>query len=365
MKDVPFVTAFRDPGPAAGLIARIHDLARQTEQATFMEVCGTHTMSLYRHGIRSLLPGNVRMLSGPGCPVCVTPHAYLDRAIALCRKPGFVIATFGDMMRVPGSTSSLQQERARGADVRVVYSTLDALDMAKREPDREVVFLGVGFETTSPTVAAAVLSAEREGVRNFSVLSAAKLVGPALDVLVRDDRLRLHGFLCPGHVSVVLGTTVYEPLARDHGMPCVVAGFEALDVLQGLVMLLEQHVAGQARVENAYRRVVVAEGNPVARGLLERVFEPADTAWRGLGTLPSSGLRLRGAYRAHDAERFEAEVEPTREHAGCACGDILRGVLAPFDCKLFGKVCTPESPQGACMVSSEGTCAAAFRYGRE
>lgn len=365
MSDLPFVTEFRDPKAAHAMVGRIRALAKQVDEATFMEVCGTHTMAIYRHGIRQLLPSNVRMLSGPGCPVCVTPNDYLDRAIALARQPGFVITTFGDMMRVPGSTSTLQRERATGADVRVVYSTLDALDMARREPERQVVFLGVGFETTAPTVAAAVLSAASGGVANFSVLSAAKVIPPALQTLVSDDRLRLHGFLCPGHVSVVLGTAPYEPLARDHHLPCVVAGFEALDVLQGLMMLVEQRVAGEARVEIAYRRAVVAEGNPVARGLLDRVFEPCDSNWRGIGVLPGSGLAIREEYGAHDAARFEVEVEPTRENPGCACGDILRGIKTPFDCKLFGKVCTPEQPHGACMVSSEGTCAAAFRYGRE
>lgn len=365
MSDLPFVTPFREPKAARNLVAKISDLAAKIDDVTFMEVCGTHTMSIYRHGIRRLLPSNVRMLSGPGCPVCVTPNAYLDRAVALARKPGFTITTFGDMVRVPGSTSSLQQERSRGADVRVVYSTLDALDMARSEPDRQFVFLGVGFETTSPTVAAAVLAASRQGVSNFSVLSGAKLIPPALDVLVKDDRLRLQGLLCPGHVSVVLGTAPYEPLARDHGIPCVVTGFEALDVLQGVLMLLEQRVAGHSTVEIAYRRAVVAEGNPVARGLIEEVFESVDTGWRGIGVLPGSGLRLRERFRPHDADRFEVEVETTREHPGCACGDILRGIKTPFDCLLFGKVCTPEDPQGACMVSSEGTCAAAFRYGRE
>lgn len=364
MKNIPFISAFRDPAPVRGLVARIHEQAKPLAKATFMEVCGTHTMSLYRHGIRSLLPKHVKMLSGPGCPVCVTPHAYLDRAIALSRQPGFVITTFGDMMRVPGSTSSLQRERAKGADIRVVYSTLDAVDMAEREPNRSFVFLGVGFETTSPTIAAAVVSAQHRGIKNFFIASAAKRVAPALDVIVQDERLQLDGLLCPGHVSAILGTSVYEPLANDHGVPCVIAGFEALDVLQGISMLLEQVVDRQAKVQNAYRRAVEPQGNRVALALLDRVFEPVDSTWRGLGSLPASGLRLRSAFRDFDADRFEVEVEPTREPRGCACGDILRGILTPFERKLFGTVCTPDSPQGACMVSSEGTCAAAFRYGQ-
>jgi hydrogenase expression/formation protein HypD len=363
MSELPFVSAFRDPMAARAMVNKVHSLAKELDDVTFMEVCGTHTMSIYRHGIRQLLPKNVHMLSGPGCPVCVTPNTYLDRAIALARQPGFVITTFGDMMRVPGSSSSLQLERANGADVRVVYSTLDALEIARRESEHQVVFLGVGFETTSPTIAAAVLTAKGEKLENFSVLSAAKVIPPALEILIADERLNLHGFLCPGHVSVVLGTEPYIPVARDHGLPCVIAGFEALDVLQGVMMLLEQRVAGEARVEIAYRRAVMPGGNPVARNLLDQVFEPGDSGWRGLGTLPASGLALREAFAAHDANRFEVEVEETREHPGCACGEILRGISTPFDCKLFGKVCTPDNPQGACMVSSEGTCAAAYRYG--
>jgi hydrogenase expression/formation protein HypD len=361
---VKFVTEFRDPKAARGMVARLRALAAKCGEVTFMEVCGTHTMAIYRHGIRQLLPENVRMLSGPGCPVCVTPNAYLDRAIALARLPGFVVTTFGDMMRVPGSTSSLHREHARGADIRVVYSTLDALAVARREPDKQVVFLGVGFETTAPTIAAVLLEAQAGGIRNFTVLSAAKVIPPAMAALVADPALQVTGFLCPGHVSVVLGTEPYEPLAREHGLPCVVTGFEALDVLQGVIMLLEQVVAGRAEVQIAYRRAVTSGGNPVARAILDRAFVTADSAWRGLGVLPGSGLALRPALREHDAFRFDVDVEPTRENPGCACGEVLRGVKTPWECKLFGGVCIPDNPQGACMVSSEGTCAAAYRYGR-
>ena len=359
-----FVSEFRDPKAARGMVERLRALASECGEVTFMEVCGTHTMSIYRHGLRQLFPKNVHMLSGPGCPVCVTPNGYLDRAIALARLPGFVITTFGDMMRVPGSTSSLHREQALGADIRVVYSALDALALARREADKQVVFLGVGFETTAPTIAATVLEAQAGGVRNFSVLSAAKVIPPALMALVADDALQINGFLCPGHVSIVLGTEPYEPLARDYGLACVVAGFEALDVLQGVIMLLEQVVAGRAQVQIAYRRAVTAGGNAVARAILDRAFVTADCAWRGLGVLPGSGLALRPALREHDALRFEVDVEPTRENPACACGDVLRGVKTPWDCRLFGTVCTPDDPHGACMVSSEGTCAAAYRYGR-
>lgn len=359
-----FLDEFRAPETAQGIVDRIHRLAERCGEVTFMEVCGTHTMSIYRHGIRQLLPPNIRMLSGPGCPVCVTPNGYLDRAIALARSRDFIITTFGDMVRVPGSSSSLREEMAWGCDVRVVYSTLDALAVARENPHKEVVFLGVGFETTAPTIAAAILEARATSVRNFGVLSAAKVIPPAMAALVTDATLRLDGFLCPGHVSVVIGTEPYEFLARDHGLPCVVAGFEALDVLQGIVMLLQQVVEKRAEVEIAYRRVVSVKGNPAARKILDDAFEVTDSVWRGLGVLPGSGLKLKPELRAHDASRFEVDVEPTREPAGCACGDVLRGVKTPFDCKLFGKVCTPDEPVGACMVSSEGTCAAAWRYGR-
>ncbi len=359
-----FVDEFRMPDAAQGMVERIHRLAARCGEVTFMEVCGTHTMAIYRHGIRQLLPPNVRMLSGPGCPVCVTPNVYLDRAIALARSENFILTTFGDMMRVPGSSSSLGEEKAWGCDIRVVYSTLDAMAVARENPGKEVVFLGVGFETTAPTVAAAVLEARATGLRNFSVLSAAKIIPPAMAALVADPALRLDGFLCPGHVSVVIGTEPYEFLARDHGLPCVVAGFEALDVLQSVVMLLQQVVEHRAEVEIAYRRVVAPKGNPAARKILDDAFEVTDSVWRGLGVLPRSGLKLKPELRSHDAYRFEVDVEPTREHPGCACGEVLRGIKTPFDCKLFGKVCTPDEPVGACMVSSEGTCAAAWRYGR-
>ena len=360
-----FLDEFRAPDAAQGMIERIHRLAARCGDVTFMEVCGTHTMSVYRHGIRRLLPPNVRMLSGPGCPVCVTPNTFLDRAVALARLRHFIVATFGDMMRVPGSSSSLREEKAWGCDVRVVYSTLEALAIARENPTRQVVFLGVGFETTAPTIGAAILEARATHVRNFSVLSAAKLIPPAMAALVAHPALRIHGFLCPGHVSVVMGTEPYEFLARDHGVPCVVAGFESLDILQGIVMLLQQVVERRAEVEIAYRRVVSPRGNPAARRILGDVFEASDSTWRGLGVLPRSGLCIKPELRDHDAGRFEVDVEPTREQAGCDCGDVLRGIKTPFDCKLFGKVCTPDDPVGACMVSSEGTCAAAWRYGRD
>jgi len=321
-------------------------------------------MSIYRYGIRRLLPPNIRILSGPGCPVCVTPNAFLDRAIALARLPGVTIATFGDMMRVPGSTSSLEREHARGCDIRVVYSPIDALRIAAQEQPRHLVFLGVGFETTAPALAATLLEAKRTEVKNFSILSAAKVIPPAMEALLKDGPLRLNGFLCPGHVSTIIGSQPYEPLVNEHGIPCVIAGFEPLDILYGILMLLEQVSEHRAEVEIAYRRAVQPEGNPEAKRILKEAFIESDAQWRGIGRIEGSGLALPDALEAHDAFLIEVKVEPTHEVPGCICGLVLSGQRTPFECDLFAKECTPETPQGACMVSSEGTCAATYRYGR-
>jgi hydrogenase expression/formation protein HypD len=329
-----------------------------------MEVCGTHTMSIYRFGLRQLLPDGLKLLSGPGCPVCVTPTRYVDWAVAAARRPGVVVATFGDMVRVPGSTSSLERERAAGADVRIVYSPLDALALAERLSGSTVVFLGIGFETTAPTVAATIAEAHKRETENFVVLCGHKLVPPALMHLASSGP-DLGGLLCPGHVSVVIGWGAYVPVAERFGIPCVVAGFEPADILRGVLMLVRQRNSGRAAVENAYPRVVSEEGNLHALDLMREVFREADSDWRGLGCIPVSGLALRGPYKQFDAEaRIDVDVEPTRETPGCLCGGILAGLAGPLDCPHFGKACTPETPLGPCMVSSEGTCAAHYRYGR-
>jgi len=359
-----FLREFRDPQAAEVLVRRIRKVADSLGEISFMEVCGTHTMSIYRYGIRRLLPPNIRILSGPGCPVCVTPNAFLDRAIALARLPGVTIATFGDMMRVPGSTSSLEREQACGCDIRVVYSPIDALRIAAQEQHRRLVFLGVGFETTAPALAATLLEARRTEVNNFSILSAAKVIPPAMQALLKDGPLRLSGFLCPGHVSTVIGSRPYEPLVNEHGIPCVIAGFEPLDILYGFLMLLEQVSEHRADVEIAYRRAVRPEGNPKAKRVLKEVFIECDAQWRGIGRIEGSGLALSSTLEAHDAFLIEVEVEPTYEVPGCICGLVLSGQRTPFECDLFAKECTPETPQGACMVSAEGTCAAAYCYGR-
>jgi len=330
-----------------------------------MEVCGTHTMTAFRSGLRSLLPPGVALLSGPGCPVCVTPDDFVDRAIAIARRPDAIITTFGDLLRVPGTESSLERERARGADIRVVYSALDALALAAGHPDRKVVFLGVGFETTAPTVAWAIRKAARDGRINFLVLPAHRTMPPAMAALLRGGEVAIDGFMCPGHVSAIIGTRPYAFICRDYGLPCVVAGFEADDMLAAIEMLLKQVAENRAQVENQYTRGVSAGGNPEARAIIAEVFMPCDAEWRGLGVIPLSGLGIREAYRAFDAQ-FVLEPRPCPKPANrpaCLCGDVLRGAKLPTACALFRKVCTPETPVGACMVSSEGACAAYYRYG--
>lgn len=357
---------FRDKAIVLGLAARIRELvAGRTEPMTFMEVCGTHTMAIYQYGLRSLLPPQVRLISGPGCPVCVTPNDYVDRAVALCRLPGVIVATFGDMVRVPGSSSSLLEERAKGADIRIVYSPLDAVALAARNPDKKVVFLGVGFETTAPAIGGSILAAKKQGLGNYYVLAAHKTIPIPMEVLSSDPELKIDGYLCPAHVSVVIGANAYRFLAEERGVPCVVTGFEPVDVMQGVEMLARQVVEGASRVEIQYSRVVKWEGNRKAQEVIAEVLTPFDAPWRGIGVIPGSGLRIADAYAEFDAEKaIPVEVEETREHAGCLCGEILKGKVNPFDCPLFAKACTPESPVGACMVSSEGTCAAAYKYGR-
>ncbi|MBE0501721.1 MAG: hydrogenase formation protein HypD [Desulfuromonadales bacterium] len=357
--------AFRDPQLARGQLDAIaKTVAGYDGGMTLMEVCGTHTMAIYQHGIRALLPEQIRLISGPGCPVCVTPVGFVDHAVALARRPQTVIATFGDMVRVPGSTSSLMREQASAAQILIVYSPLDAVTFAEKHPELEVVFLGVGFETTTPTIAGAVLTAERKGVKNFSVLCSHKTMPGPMAALAADPELQVDGYLCPAHVSAIIGADAYRPLVEAYNVPCVVTGFEPLDVLQGVLMLAKQIVAGEAKVENQYRRVVQPQGNPKALGLLWQLFEPSDARWRGIGDLPGSGLQLRPAYALFDAaKKFSVEIEPAREHAGCLCGEILKGKITPPQCPLFRTVCTPEQPVGACMVSSEGTCAAEYKYG--
>jgi len=353
--------AFKDPALARGLIESIQALA--PESATLMEVCGTHTVAIARNGIRGLMPEGVRLASGPGCPVCVTSNHDIDKVIALARVPEVTIATFGDMTRVPGSTSSLLAEQAAGRSVEIVYSPLDALRLAQENPTRQIVFVGVGFETTTPLVAMAIKRARAMGLTNFTVYGAHKNMPGALEVIINDPALKLDALILPGHVSTIIGAEPYRFLAEKYGIPGVITGFEPVDVLQGIAMIMCQLHEGRAEIEIAYARGVMPEGNPVALAAIDEVFETCSATWRGLGEIPGSGYRIREEFADFDAmRRFQPDVEEVREHKGCRCGDVLRGIMAPSECPLFRKVCTPENPVGPCMVSSEGSCAAYYRY---
>ena len=362
-----FVDEFRNADVARDLSGKIKQtMAHLGRPVCLMEVCGTHTMSIYRHGIKTILPSSIKLLSGPGCPVCVTPNSYLDQAIAFSRLDDVIVTTFGDMLNVPGSSATLAGERAAGHDIRTVYSPLDALALAQRNPDKKVVFLAVGFETTSPTIAGTLLESQEHNISNFFVSCAHKLIPPAMKLLVKDPELQIDGFICPAHVSAIIGSDAYEFLARDYGMPCVITGFEPLDILQGIWMLLQQILNSSPRVETQYSRVVKQKGNTTALRLLAEVFEKTDAAWRGLGIVPESGLSLAKGYKRFDAGSvFQIACEEEHEHPGCLCGEVIKGKREPETCTLFRTVCTPIAPVGPCMVSPEGTCAAHYKYGTD
>jgi hydrogenase expression/formation protein HypD len=354
---------YRDPGISRRLSERIRGLSKKS--ARLMEVCGTHTMSIFRHGIHSLLPPTLSLISGPGCPVCVTSQGEIDASIALARMKGVIVTTFGDLMRVPGSDSSLQKERARGREIHVVYSTFDALEIARKNPGSKVVFLGVGFETTAPTIAASILAARSMGLDNYTVFSAHKLVPPALKGLMRMEGMAIDGLILPGHVSVIIGTQAYAFLKEELRMPSAVAGFEPVDILQAIHSLVSQIEGGTAAVDNCYSRAVSFDGNRKAQKAMAEVFEETDAVWRGLGSLPMSGLRLREEFSAHDAVKvLGIRVNESEEPRGCSCGEILTGRKTPPQCALYARLCTPADPVGPCMVSSEGTCAAFYKYSK-
>jgi hydrogenase expression/formation protein HypD len=356
---VPDLNELRNPELIRSLAERVR--AMRVPPSTLMEVCGTHTVAIARYGLRSALPEGVRLISGPGCPVCVTPQAQIDHFIALGRLPDVTLATFGDMLRVPGSERSLEQARAEGAEVLICYSPMDAVAAAERAPERQVIFFGIGFETTAPAVALAITEAKRRGLRNFTVLAAHKLIPPALAALVASE-IRVDGFICPGHVSVIIGSEAYRPTAAQ-GKSCVVAGFEPADVLQAISMLLRQIAEGRAEVEVQYSRVVHPEGNRKAQGLMARTFRTVDAGWRGIGVIPASGMDIAEEFADFDAaQRFTVDLPPAQEPAGCRCGDVLRGAIEPSECPLFGRTCTPAHPVGSCMVSNEGACQAHYRY---
>jgi len=352
----------RDPDFCRALARSLHE--SQDREIRFMEVCGTHTMSIFGSGLRSLMPRGLHHVSGPGCPVCVTHGSDIAAFLELASTPEVMLASFGDMLRVPGPDGkSLKMAQAEGASVRICYSPFEAVQLAESHPDREVVFLGVGFETTAPAVAATMEMARQKSLSNFSLYSCHKLIPPALEALVAQPGFRVDGFLLPGHVSSVIGTAPYRFLAEDYGIPSVVGGFEPGDILQALLMLVRRIRSAEPEVDNEYSRAVKPEGNQRAQEVMHRVFEPRDALWRGLGTIPASGLGLREEYAAMDAERrFFLSRSGGEDPPGCRCGEVLQGAIRPGECPLFGRSCTPSSPVGPCMVSSEGSCAASYHY---
>ncbi len=358
-----YLDEFRNPELAERLFAEIRAIT--TRPWAIMEVCGGQTHSIIRNGIDQLLPPEIELIHGPGCPVCVTPLEIIDKALAIAAQPGVIFCSFGDMLRVPGSGKDLFRVKSEGADVRIVYSPLDAVKLAQANPDRDVVFFGIGFETTAPANAMAVYQADRLGLRNFSMLVSHVLVPPAIAALMESPTHRVQAFLAAGHVCSVMGTWEYEPLVARYRVPIVVTGFEPLDVLEGVRRVVLQLESGHAELENAYARAVRREGNVPAQTMLADVFEVTDRAWRGIGVIPHSGWRLSERYRAYDAEaRFAVGAIRTQESPLCHSGEVLQGRLKPTQCPAFGKACTPRTPLGATMVSSEGACAAYYQYGR-
>ncbi len=362
-----YVDEFRQPEKAEALRGEIKKLSQQLgKHIKIMEVCGGHTHSIFKYGIEEILPANIELIHGPGCPVCVMPKGRLDDAIAISKNPDVIFTTFGDTMRVPGSQNSLLQAKAQGSDIRMVYSPLDSLQIAKDNPDKEVVFFAIGFETTAPSTAFTILQAEAEKITNFRMFCNHVLVVPALRALLNNPDLELDGFVGPGHVSMVIGTEPYEFIPQQYHKPIVVSGFEPLDIFQSIWMLLKQIVENRCQVENQYNRLVQPTGNSLALAAINKVFTVRESfAWRGLGEIPASGLKIKDEYSQFDAEvKFTIPNLKIPDHKACQCGEILKGVLKPWQCKVFGTACTPETPIGSCMVSSEGACAAYYKYGR-
>ncbi len=355
-----YIEEYRDKELIIKLISRIKESVNR--DYSFMEVCGGHTAAIHRFGIPSLLPQNIKLISGPGCPVCVTGTDFIDKATAYSSGRDFIITTFGDLVRVPGSGSSLEKEKAAGSDIRVVFSGLEALDIARKNPDRNVIFLGIGFETTAPGTAVTVLQAEKEGIANLFLLSAHKVMPPAMEAIIKDG-IRLDGFLCPGHVATITGSSAFGFIPHKYHTGCVITGFEPVDILQAILMLINQVNHNKPAVEIQYRRAVKEEGNIIARKHMDHLFEPCDAVWRGFGIIPLSGLSLRNEFNRFDAGKvFPVDVRPQEDNRLCICGDILRGLKNPSDCTLFATACVPENPIGACMVSSEGACNSYYKY---
>jgi hydrogenase expression/formation protein HypD len=355
-----YVDEYRKKDLILSIAERLKAISKK--EIVLMEVCGGHTMAIRRFGINSLLPANILLISGPGCPVCVSSQHFIDTAIAYSKIRGVIITTYGDLIRVPGSTTSLEKERATGSDIRMIYSVLESLEIAKKNPQKNIIFLGIGFETTAPATAAAIIQAKKEKIFNFFVVSAHKIMPPVMKALT-EEGVKIDGFIAPGHVTAITGTEVYNELASVFRLGVVVAGFEPADLIQAVLMLTCQIESGNQKVEVQYKRVVHKGGNPVAQQLLKEVFVYGDDRWRGLGIIPASGLKISEEYSAFNAEKhFFAEVHESVEPKGCICGQILRGLKTPFDCSLFAGKCTPSDPVGACMVSGEGTCATYYKY---
>ncbi|MFC2100607.1 hydrogenase formation protein HypD [Bacteroidota bacterium] len=355
-----YIDEYRDKKLVLELTDKIRTISKK--DVALMEVCGGHTMAVQKFGIPSLLPPTVRLLSGPGCPVCVSSMHFIDRAVAYSRLNDVIITTFGDLIRVPGSSSNLDKEKANGADIRIVYSILEAINIAKENPGKKIIFLGIGFETTSPGSAAGILEAKKEKLSNFFLYSAHKIMPPAMEALI-EEGVTINGYICPGHVSVITGSDIYNSIPEKYGLGCVISGFEPLDILQSIYMLVKQFEEDNPKVEIQYKRAVKPEGNIMAKKFLDQVFALRDDWWRGLGILANSGMVLNNNFKHFDAEIMIAvDVEETIEPKGCICGEILKGLKTPKDCKLFGTACHPANPVGACMVSNEGACQAFFRY---
>ncbi len=357
-----YLDEYRDAPLALEIAEAIRGLS--TKPFNIMEVCGGHTMAIRKNGIQKIVGENINLISGPGCPVCVTSKVDIDKAIAISQIEDVALCTFGDMIYVPGTKMSLSEAKARGRDIRTVYSVYDAIGFAKKEKEKKIIFISIGFETTTPTVSAAVKQCAREGISNFGILTLNKTMPAALREVLSEEESKIDALLCPGHVSTITGTGMYNFIVDELGVSCCISGFEPVDMLKAIYILTEGHEVGEKKLANAYERAVKAEGNKKARAMMEEVFRAASVEWRGFGVIPGSGLELKDDYAKFDAGKiFDIDVPPAEETDRCMCGDILRGKLKPIDCKLFKTACTPEDPQGACMVSSEGTCAAWYKYG--
>lgn len=355
-----FVDEYRDIDLCLAAAEKIRAISKR--KINIMEVCGGHTTAIRKNGINKLVGENINLISGPGCPVCVTSEEDIDRAVNLCEVKNAAICTFGDLFDVPGAYSSLAKKKSEGADVRIVYSAYDALEFVRREKDKNFIFISIGFETTAPAIAAAVMQAKKEGLDNFYILGLNKTMPDALNAILKHSKI--NALICPGHVTAITGVDIYKSIVEDIGISCCVSGFEPLDILTSIYILVELFEKGETTLVNAYGRVVREEGNEKAQGIMHEVFEECDASWRGWGVIENSGLKLRGKYRGFDAmENFKTNVSSVVKNDGCICGDVLMGLKNPRDCRLFGEICTPAEPKGACMVSSEGSCAAWYKYG--